>query len=402
MNISIPLIATKKASHLGCLNYRKVVLENTQRRLVNRYALEPEISFDDFSCSAVVDWISVRFSLCEPTQHQWLKPDVEKLVDGSVFVRAVDPKAGGASDTFDIIFQEPELDDIVAVRAAIHKKYELMLVETVQGIEISVDFTPKQPDDVLRARAYTILTRHFITETDVISNFRDRPRFAYGTDAASTSGVIAGRRWMVKANENLLMSNERDRAPYVDATYYIGARKSGRRWRIMDKVIDRQNRSKATFQPLDETSKRVRVEVTLSSSELQNLGVREIDDLRKMSFSQLQRRFFKFMLPTFSNHPEKEPSRSAAMQTWRDRQRLAKFLNTGVLGLKAMDEAAARQSKTMRRNERKSWRSHGMKLKPMKRVGIGKFGTLVAYEALNEKVETALRHLGERVRAGDF
>lgn len=402
MNISIPLIAKKTASHLGYLNYRKIDLTKTQQRLADRYALEPEISFADLTCSAVIDWIKLRFYLSRETQHQWIRQYLMEMLELDMFVEAVDRGLGNESDTFDITFQEPRPADITAVRRALDHKYKLLLEDTVAGIEISVDFTPKRPDDVLRAKTYVILTRHFVTATDLFTNFSDRPRFTYGHEPHDTEAAIFGRRRKHSINEESLKSTDRDRAPYIDSTYSFGAKAADRRWRIMDKIIDRQNPAAGTLLRLDDSSKRVRIEVTLEGNELTMLGIAHVGDLKSLSFSQLQGKFFKFMLPTFAKTADKMPSRSVAMQTWRDRQRLAKFLNTGVFGLKAMDEAAARQSKAIRRDERKSWRAHGLMLKPMKRVGTGRFGTLVSYDALNERVETALRHLGERVRAGDF
>lgn len=399
MNLTIPLIAIKAASRLGHLGYRRVDLGNTQKRLVGRYALEPEISLEDFTCRAVIDWIRIRFCLCRETQRQWLQHELEKVLGRKPYVSALNPKPGGLSDTFDVTLQEPQAPELRDIPRAINEKYKLMLPELVEEIEFSVDFTPKQPDDVLRAKFYTALTRHFFTDADILSEDRDRPRFAWGQETPFREFVIAARPGDSRANEHFLRSAEGDHSPHVDATYYVGAKEAHRRWRVMDKVVDRQNKSAGTSLQLDEFSKRVRIEVTLDRAELRELGVTHIEDFRELSFSGLQGRYFRFVLPTFRKAASKAPSARLAFQLRRDQERWLKFRNAGAIGLRAMDDALERQVKTLRRAIQKDVQARGLKLKPLERVGGGKFGSFVSYDTLNRRVETALRHLGERVAA---
>lgn len=68
--------------------------------------------------------------------------------------------------------------------------------------------------------------------------------------------------------------------------------------RLMDKVIDRQDRDAGTFLALNDVEKRVRIEVTLQKSVLHGLGVKTLQDLKGFKFNKLHGDHFQFFLPT--------------------------------------------------------------------------------------------------------
>jgi len=393
---AVNLIAIKSGSLLGSLTYRHASLANCQKRLADRYALEPEIDLQGYTCRAVIDWISIRLRLQAETQHQWLQRIVAPFLGRKAHIDALDERPGGVSDHFELRIQEPDILAVRRICRAINEKYALQAQPIVDAIEISIDFTPKEPDDVARAKLLTVLVRHFQPSRDVMSNRLDRPRFTFGRGAGMTVGVL-GHRTTAGDTDHFLISTAMDRQPYVDATYYVGAEDAGMRWRVMDKVLDRQNHEAGTRLELDDAKKRTRIEVTLDRSEITALGVNYLNDLAQFPFSRLQNRAFKFMLPSFHDPARLRASWRTAIKVSRDQERMQKFLNAGVIGVMAMDGALGHQVKALRKRSKGDFAERGLKLKLPPRVGKGSSGTFVAYEALNARIGVALRHLGERV-----
>lgn len=317
------------------------------------------------------------------------------------YAEPIDKQAGDVSDCFDVIFQEPNIAVLRKVIAAIEKEYGFQFTPVIQSIEISVDFYPEEPNDKQRALLYSVLTRHFYTSRDMIANYPDRPRFIFETVKIYTVGVLA-KSTFVEDKDYFLVSTQHDRSPYTDSTYTIGARKNVCRWRIMDKVIDTQNKAAGTYKALGDREKRVRVEVTLGLPEVALLNLMHLEDLQHLKFSQLQGKFFRFMLPTFFDPKHTPNQKHAAIRTWQDKERITKFSKTGILGLLAMDDALDRQKKKLRRGAQKDIQQRGLTLKPLPRIGKGTARSLVTYHELNQKVEMALRHLGERTAACFF
>lgn len=407
MAISVPYFTIKTKSDPGELVFRRRPMANSQARLAGRYALEPDIDLKAFSCNAVIDWIVIFFWLGRKTQVQWLKRDVDSALGTNCYVYIHDEEPGGVSDKFDVTIQEPDLRKLRDICDTIEAKYGLEILPAVRAIEISVDFKPDEPDDAARAKLYTALTRHFWTDRDVISRPYDRPRFTWGDSPSSDQGKRSPTGHVLKhgwkrpkhINEHFLLSTNHDRAPFVDANYYVGAKDADVRWRIMDKVVDQQNRDAGTFVPLDDADKRVRVEVTLDRPAVERLGVTFLEDLPKLHFARLQKSFFTFMRPTFIDTGKAGHTRETAIKAWHDQQRIGKFLKTGVIGLKAMDDAQRRQAERLRKQERGRLVANVLKMKRPSRVGTQKGGTFLAYEDLNGRISDALGELERRVGA---
>jgi hypothetical protein len=143
--------------------------------------------------------------------------------------------------------------------------------------------------------------------------------------------------------------------------------------------------------PLPET-KPLHLEVALGAEELRRLGVETFADLTELDFPSLQGEFFRFMVPTFVSHP------AGPVAAFLETERRTKFLTAGVVGLLAMDQALARERKGSRKALIRMVRQSGKNIKAASRTGSGLAGTMVAYADMNGRIETALRHLGERVR----
>lgn len=398
--LSVPLRAIKSRTDLGQLDYVKTPVTKTQRRLAGRIALEPSVALDDFTCRAVIDFIVVEVHLQRHSQYQWLRRVAGPILSGSCYIKPLGgEKTNGVADRFTIRIQEPDTGQVRALCESLEAEFGFRQQPRVDELEFSVDFTPKSPDAGSRAKLFMALTRHFHPTRDVLRVPRDRPRFTFARGRKSTIQVIKGDRYFPRTDDHHRISEFSGRSPFVDACYYFGARKSDVAWRIMDKVVDRQDPATGSHSDLEERRKRVRVEVTLQRSAMLNLGIDTLEDLPSLRFPTLQGGFFRFVLPTFGDTAKWPASKVSAARTWLERNRMQKFLVTGVIGLQAMDEALERQHKSLRLSAREDFRRREIAFKPMARVGGGSSRMFIAYDELNTRVATALRKLGDRVRA---
>ncbi|MEN0118292.1 MAG: hypothetical protein AAGD15_16290 [Agrobacterium cavarae] len=398
--IPITLFAAKTGTVIGQLDYRRSKLTRTQARFAGRFAIQPVINLEEFKTKAVIDWISLRFSLARATQHQWLQREIEPIFGRPCYIENIDGAPNNSSSRFDIRFQEPEIATVLKVLHAIETRFGLKDEPSVQSVEISVDFTPKIPDDLQRARLVRVLMNHLQVRSDVTTNFRDRPRTVWGRGPDHTQRLLYNSKHLTATENNrFLLDTERDRAPYADGTLIIGEKEAEVRWRVMDKIIDRQNIAAETFVELDDKLKRARVEVTLGLPELKKIGVSTLQDLRSLSFTKLQGRYFQFTLPTFVNEPERA-SKKEAIAAASNQERASKFSKTGVIGLKAMDAAKADAKRKMRRMILPDLHAKGLRMKGANRNAQGANGSFVAYDELNERVRVALRNLRRRVVDG--
>lgn len=219
----------------------------------------------------------------------------------------------------------------------------------------------------------------------MISNRLQRPRFTGSRGKRGTRRTLSPR-------PEFRLDTDQDTAPTIDATYYIGPKVARALWRVMDKVRDRQRPDLDFWLDLPEDQRRARLEVTLDRLELKGLGVVNLEGLLGFNFASLQKRYFQFMLPTF------DTSHAGYADRFWEKRRQQRFLKTGVVGLQVMDEERRRLLKAARPALVRRLRAKGEPLAPAPRSGIGRNGTLVSYQDLNDRVAMALRKLLERER----
>jgi hypothetical protein len=324
---------------------------------------------------------------------------VEKAIGQKCFVSSGHPQDELDRQAFIVRIQEPSLATMFAAEAAVRQRWTLQQPASIENLEVSVDFSPRLPSDEALALMFGVLVRCHLPGRDVMSAKRDRPRFAWGEDEGESRFVLPLNSKRPHIKDRMLVSIEGDDPPAVDATYYTGARESQSSWRTMVKVLDRQNRETGTRIELPEEQRRVRIEVTLGKGELEELGLRTLADLPEFRWQTLQGRYFQFRLPTFADVSQMPQTATRLVKEMREDRRRKKFINAGVVGLKAMDDAQRRLNENQRQKANKS-AVPGRKLPSARRSGAGFHGTLVAYEELTNPVIWALRHLGERMRGG--
>lgn len=383
-------IPARKTNRRITLTYIERPVGARQRRLQGRVTLMPDIDLGAFRTRAVIDWLEVRFSTVRETQWKWVFDRIEKATGQRCHTHLLD-----LGHVFRVRFQEPDPDVVLAAIKAIRDDMGIDGDVLVDGLEISIDFTPGVPgDDDQRLKLLAALVRHFMPNRNVVTGRRDdRPRFAWDAGRQATSFLFPKPGRSRKMDP--LMFNELDLSPCADATLYYG-RKSGEcLWRIMDKVIDRQNRETGTARNLADDEKRVRIEVSLKGSELDRLGLLTLDDLLRFRFTMLTG-YFRFLLPTFVDRSALLPGHMTSVRLRRDDERVRKFTTTGVVGLHAMDGAWSNWRRQQRKDMRALFRSRKIPLANT-RVAKGSMQTFVAYADLNDRVKMALEKLTQRV-----
>ncbi|MGY4749812.1 hypothetical protein ACVNHC_08145 [Pannonibacter sp. Q-1] len=386
--LSIPLRSIKTTAVVGFLCYRRVDLGMSQKRLRNRYTLVPEVDLRSFETRAVIDWLSVEVKLKRLSQFQWLQKEIEDLFDRRLYIENDRPLRNDAATTFTIKFQEPAVLKVRRALARLEAKFGFTEPPKLFGIEISVDFTPSKPDDLARAKMMRVLYNHLVVERDYLQAGLSRPRTVWG-----------GRGKVLQLVDG---SGAARQDPFTDGTVEIGAETADVRWRIMDKTVDRQNRAAGTYVDLPENVRRARIEVTLNSWEIQQIGASDFNELARVSFTTFQGRYFRFMLPTFPIQSNSEGRTSAAIHSWRAQQRLTHFRQAGNLSISALDKQSIAHRLNLRKSERRTMMRLGLRIPKDLKEAPGRDGTFIAYEDLNERVREALRRLGNRVAADFF
>ncbi|WP_127144603.1 hypothetical protein [Pelagibacterium montanilacus] len=388
MNYSIDLKAAAKGRPRARLDY-ELVSAGVQPRLRGRLALSPIVDLSLYRVAAVVDWVDLVFHVDTATQARWINDQIFRTVGISVHVEPIDPAVTTAQE-FVLRIQEPSIELLERVRCALSDRWGMSHPAMIEAIEVAVDFRPHTPSVEARDRMFGILVRHHAPEIDLGDRLA-RPRI-HGTQTKRTLGPVSrhgpGNQWD--------LVGDYDFAALTDWTYYTGRRNGVERWRIMDKVLDRQTPAKGTFEHLPENQRRTRIETTIKQPMLRKLGLVALEDLRGFKTSELQRRYFNFQLITTPTATKLDRGSFDAVARKREALRVEKFLRTGMLGVRAMDVA--------RKDFRTHWhgsllseaRSQKRKVVWAGRVGAGSTGTNVSYRSLMKRVEAALRHLGER------
>ena len=176
---------------------------------------------------------------------------------------------------------------------------------------------------------------------------------------------------------------------------YLGEKDTSGMIRIQNKVKDQQYPEQGTFNALDATEARARVEVTLQVCDLELLGLRELQDLEGFSYAKLQRKYFQFMLPTFAGENPEKSSGINAVIGLDEQKRADVFLKSGVLALLRRDDIWKDYKDSERPELKKVFSLQGWSV-TRNRAGTGSHSTMMSYDLLNKQVATAFRHLGDR------
>ena len=317
---------------------------------------------------------------------------LRRFLDRDSHIAAEDKGPGDVFSTCTIKIQEPaSLAQIAAIHKALVSSFGEAAGSRVTGIEVSIDATPKDPSDAARALLLGAMQRTIWTTRDIWSDRMSRPRTAFGRGDRQTITLSPAPEEDDTGLSRSVPDNHT--IPAIDGTMYLGAKGDDVMIRLMDKVVDRQ-RPDGTRDVLADDRKRVRVEVTLKGKELEKVGITDITSLDRLNLTKFQKRYFQFMLPTFSRRGKPVTGVDAlrnTQQEWRART----YLRSGVTGLMAMDAVSARHRKAMTPGMQKVLRRMNL---TTARTWAGKrlAPPVISWAAMNRKVNVALRDLMKR------
>jgi hypothetical protein len=382
------------------LELEHVYVASNQARFRNRVIVKPKIDFSTYTFRAVIDWLKVRLHLVNTTQFQHLQKPISDAYGRKCHVEPVEPGAGGVTGIFDVTFQEPRnARAVLDCLNSVSSRFPCRTIPEVEAMEVSVDAYPNVPSDEARGRLLGVMQRALMSTQDIFESKMRMPRStarsAENPDATKTKHIIAGKRHPDSDSYPAWLSLPAHQPPSLDGTLYIGARDDQLMIRVMDKVIDRQNRNAGTLDALCDAEKRVRIEVQIGGEWLSAHGVHELNQLAGFSFTKLQKNCFKFMLPTF---PDQEADTRSGLNAAKQALGLRDaeiFSRSGILGLQAKDAHRQILERRYRADINGRIRAAGGKPKTW-RPGKGVAGSMVAYEELTGHVSRALQKLTER------
>ncbi|MGO4440769.1 hypothetical protein [Rhizobium sp. RAF56] len=343
----------------------------------------------------MVDWLDVELTLGSPTQFQWINRNVKEVVGRRGWIEPLDPGAGGRATDFRMRLQEPNFREAKEIVERVANRWGLSRSPSIAGLELSIDFYPKEPSGKSRALMHGVLTRHFLPPPGALVTDHDWPGFFPGPH--DRRNFIVGRNM---SDDSLdlwrRLQPATDLQPFYDSTLYVGRENHElASWRIQNKVVDQQKVSAGTTRVLEEDEKRIRIEVTLGRTGCRSVGLDRFDVLRDFRFMHLQK-FFRFMLPTFGLSERASLARPAIRERMVEYSK-HRFFAAGVLGLQIMEAAREELRRDNLPNIKRQHRLMGTRMPSGYRAGTGAAGTLLAFDHLNKAVEQALRHLQERV-----
>ncbi len=384
------------------LEYAEETLRSAQKRFQGRAALRPRIDLDAYRWASVVDWIEVEFGLGRPSQHWQLNKRIESLTGRKEYPKALDVGPGGTSSRYRLRVQEPDFRVVREILADIEGEYGFASPACVVGIEVCIDAYPRDPGEEARARLHGVLVRHFFPTTTVLTRGRTWPRFVPGR-VNTTDYIVSRNQADPRLDIIVRMTPSSDRSPTYTSTFYVGEENDPRAmWRIQNKVLDKQNKAAGTHQELAEEEKRIRIEVTLGPVGCRDTGINDLDLIREFKFTELQKGFFQFMLPTFGVHTPTRRGSSimsrSAVKNALEETRRQRFLNAGVLALQIREDARLDHMR-LNKGYFLSWhKARGSKMPKRSRVGAGPYGTHIAYKEMARVIERALASLQRKVR----
>lgn len=363
-----------------------------QASLRGRTVLEPVIDLSEFTFRAVIDWIEVIVHIDRKSQRRHIRRKLHSHHHRPCFVVPIEPGPGGEAEKFRVRFQEPPtLAAIQRACTSLGLAPDDPHATIINAVEISLDALPRRPDQELRAALFGTMAKTIFSSADLFTRGPSRPRFNFERRKKPTflfplqtsrSGIDP-RRWPAM-----------DRLLPVDATLSLGAIGDPAMVKLMDKVIDRQNRKIGKVEVLPLEEQRVRIEVTLQQSELRMNSVETLPDLITF-LTQVQGGYFQFKLPTFAPEGKMAGNCLQIMTREKEARRRQRFFNAGVIGMIAMSLGYREFRDEHRRELVRIFRQLGKRVIAPRR-GDGKLGTFVSYEPLNRKAADAFQDLRRR------
>lgn len=383
------------------LVYRCEPVEKAQARFHGRYLLRPELNLSRFVTRAEIDWVDLKLTLGRSSQGKHVSRFLAEQLKRRPHVTDSEGRERQTGCVFVARIQRPEPESLARALAALDASHGLVAPVEITGIEIAIDWWPYSPATrdpaelaVERLHLVSVLQRHFLPAAEVIAGDKDKPRFKCpdkGDDEGPTPKLLGPvqprhgkERVFVETKLNLEPIIWRNwdldvhNAPFLDSTMYFGGDKADIMYRIQNKTTD--NRKGDEYDKLPAEQRRARVEVTLKGGALEDVGLRQLDDLAGFRFEELRKELFPFWLPTLQPGPG---------WWWFERKVFAK---TGLYGLEARQWAHDQLRKARNKRLAKAEPTDPPR-KPWKPGRVRKTGHRLAFDELNHRAYDALEQL---------
>ena len=389
---SIPLQFSAHAAALGSwealtatgaeIIYDVVPTSYIQARFQSSVTYVPRIDLGDYKCSSKVDWIEIEVSLQRATQARHLS-EALRTSTSSVYARDHVTRSG-TGVRFLLTIQNPSPGSLDYIQHFLRRKWGLDSVR-LRGIEVAVDWIPRDYSDLARWQMVAVLFRHHFPHnfphTTPLADLRQlhggttRPQFVI-------PGMIGQPRRIPDTDfkeehvQTRVLRDHWDFDHYIDATVYRGYKTGPIMFRIQNKVTDRRYRKHGTYEELSPVGRRARIEVVLRGEELAARDLASVDDVSAFRFERLQSELFNFRFPTEIPLPHT----NFALQ----RQR---FVEGGVYGIHIYQRAL--------HAHRMAQRLPGGQKFANRRRGRGSTGQLVSWEQMNTSARLSLKRLSD-------
>ena len=377
VNVSLSEFETSKTT---LLTYYAERVKLKQARFKERLVLVPQIDLARYRLETLIDFVVFHVTLTAPSQFQYLQAFLAPLVTGSVAVHPLDATSS-SSKNFAVTFQDPKGSEVRAALRALSGKWKLADDLHVAELEVSCDWYPKDEGEDQLVLLAGVLQKHFLPAKFDFSRHAALPRVAFtALDASGAKKTETLRLIEPKSRRGIYRSS------YVDGTTYFGAREDSVFWRIMIKKTN-ERKSLTDFVALPYEEWRVRMEVNFKTVSLIRIGLRTLDDLLNFKFEKLRKDHFGFYLATV---PCGQDNENDPFGRSYGNSLLEAFIKTGVVGV-------AHAEMRLFEFEQTKAKRHGTpmskNLNSMKKMLSHRNGSRIAFEKINERIESSLRRL---------
>lgn len=355
-----------------------------QAHLRKRFVIEPEIDLGAYRVVAVIDYLTLTVALRKPSQGHVLHRLLTPHVSGAVRVEPLDLNKSSVR-RFGVTFNEPRRAEVEKALTALKAVRPFAAPPLLSKLEVSVDWYLRASNQHVEplAKIAAVLQKHLVPLNFDYKCSLALPRVVYsklngeGELVSDTRKLIGGS---AKSPEYF--------STFVDGTNYVGAKNSSAMWRIMIKTTD-DRKSLTEFRPLPPEEWRTRIEVVLSGSSLEELGIRQLSDLTSFKFERLRKSYFSHWLTTVPS-PIEGIERSRYLKDLLGM--LQAFRAAGGLAARREELAALARNRKLLASRRSASELVRM-LKSMEVTLSYRRGFRLDYRSLNSKIETALRSL---------
>jgi hypothetical protein len=356
--------------------------------LSGRHILMPELDIDLYQFRAAIDWIEVKIHFGRGVQLREVQLILRRFFARNCHVVAEDQGPGGEFTRCTVRLQKPSnLATIPRAHEALISAFGEAGRACINAVEIGIDAYPDRPCSVARGLLLGAIQRSIWTDQEM-SRPDSRPR---SVSNEPKHNIMLSPDPENDPSGDRRAAPTRHKTPFLDGKMMLGAMEDDVMIKVLDKVTH-QPHPNAAHQILTECEKRVRIELTLRGDELTVIGLSDISSLRCFPFSEIQKRYLRFDLPTFDM---RVPIRKGVDIAHNHSEKLnaQTYLIAGMTGLKAREQVMDER--------RPKVQQHAMTLlnavgRSAPKADPSSEPAFVSYENLSRKITTAFQHLDQR------